>query len=205
MPGRHASPDRSRFRRDLTRMTVLAVLAAAVVAALAFAVRFLTGAEGEPATAATGQTPSAATEPPPPSTAAPAAENTTTTAAAASTTAVVETTAAAPTTTTAPTLPPAAPPPMREPGQIIVLVLNSTQTAGLAGQVTDHLSELGYRTETPDNHPSPLETSVVWYLDGFEQEAEALAEEIPDANIEPFPGDVPRAHLTVVLGASYLE
>ena len=205
MPGRHASPDRSRFRRDLTRMTVLAVLAAAVVAALAFAVRFLTGTEGEPATAA-GQTPSAATEPPPPSTAAPAAENTTTAAAAVSSTiAAVETTAAAPTTTTAPTLPPAAPPPMREPGQIIVLVLNSTQTAGLAGQVTDQLSELGYRTETPDNHPSPLETSVVWYLEGFEQEAEMLAEEIPDANIEPFPGDVPRAHLTVVLGASYLE
>lgn len=204
MPGRHASPDRSRFRRDLTRMTVLAVLAAVVVAALAFAVRFLTGTDGEPATAA-GQTPSAATEPPPPSTAAPAPESTTTAAAVSSTIAAVETTAAAPTTTTAPTLPPAAPPPIREPGQIIVLVLNSTETAGLAGRVTDQLSELGYRTETPDNHPSALGTSVVWYLDGFEREAEALAEEIPDANIEPFTGDVPRAHLTVVLGASYLE
>lgn len=205
MPGRHASPDRSRFRRDLTRMTMLAVLAAVVVAALAFAARFLTGSEGELATAATGQTPSSTTEPPPPSTSTAAAENTTTTAAAASTIAAVETTAAIPTTTTAPTLPPASPPPMREPGQIIVLVLNSTQTAGLAGRVTDQLSELGYRTETPDNHPSPLETSVVWYLDGFEQEAEALAEEIPGADIEPFTGDVPRAHLTVVLGASYLE
>lgn len=204
MPGRHASPDRSRFRRDLTRMTVLAVLAAVVVAALAFSVRFLTGSEGEPATAA-GQAPSSTAEPPAPPASTAAAENTTTTAAAPSTTAAVETTAAAPTTTTAPTLPPAAPTPMREPGQIIVLVLNSTQTAGLAGQVTDQLSELGYRTEDPDNHPTSLGTSVVWYLDGFEREAEALAEEIPDANIEPFTGDVPRAHLTVVLGASYLE
>lgn len=203
MPGRHASQDRRRLRRDLMRLAVRAVLAAAAVSVLVFAARLLIGGGEQPAPAASEQT-SAATAPTAPATAVTAvtAAAPTTTAAAASTTAAAP---AAPTTSTAPTLPPAGPPPMREPGQIIVLVLNSTQTAGLAGRVTEQLSELGYRTESPDNHPSPFETSVVWYLEGFEREAEALAEALPDANVEPFTGDAPRAHLTVVLGSSHLE
>lgn len=202
MPGRHASPDRRRLRRDLMRLAVRAVLAAAAVSVLVFAARLLIGGGEQPAPAASEQT-SAATAPTAPATAVTAAVTAApTTTAAASTTAAAP---AAPTTSTAPTLPPAGPPPMREPGQIIVLVLNSTRTAGLAGRVTEQLSELGYRTESPDNHPSPLETSVVWYLEGFEREAEALAEAVPDANVEPFTGDAPRAHLTVVLGASHLE
>ena len=205
MPGRHASPDRKRLRRDLTRLAVRAVLAAAAVSVLVFAARLLIGGGEQPAPAASEQT-SAATAPTAAAVVITAAE--TTAAESAITTAAAPTTSAAPaapTTSTAPTLPPAGPPPMREPGQIIVLVLNSTQTAGLAGRVTEQLSELGYRTESPDNHPSPLETSVVWYLEGFEREAEALAEAVPDANVEPFTGDAPRAHLTVVLGSSHLE
>ena len=204
MPGRHASPDRRRMRRDLMRLGVRAVLAAAAVAVLVFAARLLIGGEDQPAPAASEQT-SAATAP----TAAAAVVITTgATAETAITAVAAPTTAAAPaapTTSTAPTLPPAGPPSMREPGQIIVLVLNSTQTAGLAGRVTEQLSGLGYRTESPGNHPSPLETSVVWYLEGFEREAEALAEAVPNADVEPFTGDAPRAHLTVVLGASHFE
>ena len=202
MPGRHASPDRRRLRRDLMRLAVRAVLAAAAVAVLVLAARLLIGGGDPPAPAASEQT-SAAAAPTAASvvitTAAPPPAETTAAAAAA------VTAPAAPTTSTAPTLPPAGAAPMREPSQTIVLVLNSTQTAGLASRVTEQLSELGYRTEDPDNYPSPLETSVVWYLEGFEREAEALAEEIPGAVAEPFTGDEPLAHLTVVLGASHLE
>lgn len=86
-----------------------------------------------------------------------------------------------------------------------MLVLNSIRVAGVAGRLTDRLSDLGYRTEQPDNHPSLLDTSVVWYVEGFDREAEELAGKIPDAVLEPFPGEEPRAALTVVIGASYRE
>ncbi len=202
MPGRHASPDRRRFRRDLTRLIVLALVAVIVVVGLVFAVRLFTGGGGpasEPAPVASDTTtPSTA--------AAPASAPSTTTLPAEGTSSTSPATtveAARPTTTTAVTL--SSLPPVREPGQIIVIVLNSTRVAGLAGRLTDRLSELGYRTEPPDNHPTEIAATVVWHLEGFEQEAEALAKEIPDADIEPFPGDAPRAHLTVVLGASYSE
>ena len=201
MPGRHASSDTRRFRRDLIRLIVITLSLVVVGAAVVVSVRLVTGGsdDGEPAAVAAGGATStsirrapttAAVETTPPST---DPDGPSTVQSMPSTTTTVP-----PTTTT--TLPP-----VRRPDQITVLVLNSTGVTGLAGRITERLSALGYRTQSPANHRPPLDTSVVWYLDGFDREAEVLAEQIPDANLEPFPGEEPEAHLTVVVGASYRE
>lgn len=201
MPGRHASSDTRRFRRDLIRLIVIALSLVVVGAALVVSVRLVTGgaADGEPAPVAEGG--STSTSIPPPTTPATAATTPPSTgrAAPSTTQSIPSTTTTAPPSTTS-TLAP-----VRRPDQITVQVLNSTGVTGLAGRITERLSALGYRTESPANHRPRLDTSVVWYLEGFDREAEILAEEIPDANLEPFPGEEPRAHLTVVVGASYRE
>ena len=193
MPGRHVSADRSRFRRDLIRLIVLFVLAAVVTVGVVVSLRRLIGGSEQP-------------DPGPAASSMPAdiSSRPTSTEVSTTTTAPPPTTVASSTTTT--TLPvTATSPPVREPGETNVLVLNSTRISGLAGRVTDRLAAVGYRTEQPGNHPSPLDTSVIWYVEGFDREAQTLAEEIPDATIQPFPDDEPRAHLTVVLGASDRE
>ena len=195
MPGRHASPDRSRFRRDLTRLIVLVTLAVAVAVGAALIIDYLRSGPEEPTASA-------------PATSEPGADDSQT----SSTTAVPRpTTTVAPTTSTVATVATTAPettttlPPVRTPDRLTVLVLNATRVAGLAGRVTELLSGLGYRTLDPDNHPDTLQNSVVWYVEGFRREAEQLAEAIPDAEVAPFAGDDPQAPLTVVLGASYRE
>ena len=177
MPGRYASPDRSRFHRDLARLIVLVLVMVGIGVAAVMVGRFLIGGDDEPGSASLT-----------PETSAP-------TSTVASTT----------TSTIGTTQPPDTLAPAREPDRVIVLVLNSTQVPGLAGRLTERLSGLGYRTLDPDNHPVPLESSVIWYVEGYEREARVLAGEIPDTDVEPFPGDEPGAALTVVLGASYRE
>lgn len=186
MPGRHASPDPSRFRRDLTRVIVLALLVVVVGIAVVLVVRLLAGGGDEPEsipTAVESSVPS-----PPTSTATTATLSTATTTSAPTST--------IPTTTL---------PPVRDPDQVVVVVLNSTRVAGLAGRVTQQLSALGYHMLDPDNHPTALQTSVIWYVEGFEREAGVLAGVIADATVAAFPGDNPEAALTVVLGVSYRE
>ena len=191
MPGRHASDDRRRLRRDLRRAGLLALGGLVVLVGAVFAARTLIGgsAGGDPAEAGTAATAA------PTTTVADTAAPTT----AAPTTAVVTT--AAPTTTT--TEPPR--PPVRAPSQTGVLVLNATSVGGLAGRLTDQLADLGYRTVPPDNHSENLDTSVIWYVEGYDREAAILSEQVPDADLVLFPGDAPRAPITVVLGAGYRE
>lgn len=183
MPGRHASADQSRFRRDLTRLLVLALGVLVLGAALLLGIRLLAGGSEDLESPTTTEGTSATSRP----------------------TTTVTTTPTTLSTTTTTTLPTTTLPPVREPDRITVLVLNSTRVAGLAGGLTQRLSGLGYNTLEPDNHPTLLQTSVIWYVEGFDREAEVLAEQIPDANIEVFPGDDPIAALTVVLGSSYSE
>ena len=183
MSGRHASPDPSRFRRDMARLVVLALVVVVVGVAVALSVRFLAGMAEDP-------------DPVPAAAETSAAPHTDTTVST-----VTSTTRTTPTSTT----PPTTMPPVRDPDHVIVLVLNSTGVTGLAGRVTQQLSGLGYQTLDPDNHPTALETSVIWFVEGFEREAEVLAGKISDAEVEMFPGDDPEAALTVVLGASYRE
>ena len=189
MPGRHASDDRRRFRRDLRRAGLLALGALVVVIGATLAARTLIGGstDGEPAEGGSEVTAARTTSPP--------TTGVTTTAAPVT---APPTTVAPTTTTTEP-----ARPPVRAPEQTGVLVLNATSVAGLAGRLTDQLAGLGYRTVPPDNHSENLDTSVIWYVAGYDREAAVLSEQVPDAELALFPGDAPRAPITVVLGAGY--
>lgn len=91
---------------------------------------------------------------------------------------------------------------VRAPSDIRVLVLNSLGTAGLAAEVTDRLTGLGYQTLPPDNYGPQIDQSRVWYREGFGGEALELAAQFPDALVErnEFEAD---ADLIVVLGASF--
>ncbi|HKX75626.1 MAG TPA: LytR C-terminal domain-containing protein [Acidimicrobiia bacterium] len=173
MAGKHAAPAGSNLYRDLLTM----VGAIGVVAALVYL--GLSALADSPTTTTSTTTP--------------------TTRPSVSTTSTVATTTTAPptTTTTETTLA------MRPPGEVRVLVLNSIGVAGLAGQVSAHLADLGYDVLTPDNYSPPLEQSRVWYLPGFEAEAFHLASEFPDALIEQNPDLAVDADIVVVLGESY--
>ena len=199
MPGRHASADRSRYRHDLSRVVLLILLTMAVAVAVVLAVRLVVGGSEEP------DVTSGTTSPPSTDAITTVASTSSTTSSIPPSTTVsttTSTTLSTPATTLATTT---TLPPVRSPEQVTVLVLNSVRIAGMAGRLTEKLSDLGYRTLEPDNHSSTLETSVIWYLEGFDREAEVLAEQIPDANIARFPGEDPLAPLTVVLGTSYRE
>lgn len=192
MPGRHASDDTSRFRRDLFRMSLLGLVAVAAIAAVTVGLQVLLGGDDSPppteAPASTATTASTTTTTAPPTTSTTSTTTTTTTT----------TTTLPPTTTT--TLPP----PL-EPEELTVLVLNSTGRTGLAGRTTQRIAEQGYQTLQADNFSPTLDVSLIRYAPGREREAETLAELIPDANLELSAEADPPPHLVVILGLSFQE
>lgn len=135
--------------------------------------------------------------------------STTRTTASSSTSASVTTTTRAATTTTRPTTTSGETSTtsttlaLQAPGEISVLVLNAEGTAGLAGEVSSLLQSLGYQTLEPSNYRPLLSQTRVWYLEGLEGEAFALAAEFPDALVELMPADFGDAEIVVVLGESY--
>lgn len=181
--GRHASESRLPFIRDLSIMALVIV----VVAMLVFgAISFFFGGEGETLVLDSTLT-------------------TTTTTAATTTTQASSTTSSTTTTTRAPTTTTTAAPPttVRPPGEVRVLVLNAVGVAGLAGEVSDRLAELGYDMVEPDNYEERLDQSRIWYRRGFGAEALELGAEIPDALFEVIPDPELDADIIVVLGQSF--
>ena len=120
-----------------------------------------------------------------------------TTTARATTTTTLATTTTGATTTSSTTVA------LRAPGEISVLVLNAEGTVGLAGEVSSQLQALGYQTLEPTNYQPLLSQTRVWYAEGFEGEAFALAAEFPDALVELMPADFGDAEIVVVLGESH--
>lgn len=101
------------------------------------------------------------------------------------------------TTTTASSVP--------APGAIpdtTVIVLNSTDTSGLASRVSEYLVGLGWQVEAPDNFLTTLEETTVYYPEGQEAAARQLAAAAPgDADtVSPAVPEVASDVLTVVLG-----
>ncbi len=94
--------------------------------------------------------------------------------------------------------------PILTPAEITVVVLNATQRSGLAGRVTETIGLLGYQMLEAANYANPLEDSVLWYVEGFEDEAAALARVLPDMMVELNP-EAPQADLVIVLGSSFEE
>jgi len=208
MPGRHADPTRSSVKSDLIRFLVLlAVLATVLIGGFALLSRVLSTDDGS-AAAATDRTTGTTLDPTTtrvstttvptttPASTSTTTEGITTTEASTATTGAATTTAAATTTTAAVAL---------DPTEVSVLVLNSTSRTGLAARFVERLDALGYQTPEPSNYPNPLDTSRVWYVEGFELEAGIIAELVPDAIVEVTPLESPRAAITVVLGASFTE
>ncbi len=194
MPGRHAAPGYSRFLRELGIFLVKVLFWGALIFGLVVLVQSLIGGDDD-AAATTSTTRSTTT-----TVATTTTASTTTTTRATTTTTTATTTTQAPTTTETTTT---TVPPVRNPQDITLLVLNSTNRNGLAAGLTAFLAQFGYQLLEPTNYDTPLETSRVWYTEGYETEAIELAlQAVPDAIVEPFEG-ITQANIVVVLGASF--
>ena len=99
----------------------------------------------------------------------------------------------APTTTAAP----------RQPAEIKVLVANGTNVDGAAGAQTDALEALGYVTADPTTTPDKVTATVVYFQNGYQAEAEQLAEQLgleaSAAQSLPTPAPVPDLQLSQIL------
>lgn len=96
-----------------------------------------------------------------------------------------------------------------QPGEISVVVLNGGGIAGAAGSTTQTLADAGYQMGAAGNAAdSPgVETTVVYFAEGFEAEATAVASvigrpaDVVDAMPETSPGPgADEVNVVVVLG-----
>lgn len=99
----------------------------------------------------------------------------------------------------------------RPPGEVTVQVLNATDRSGIAGQGTDLLSLAGYET-VPAGNALESQESGIYYAEGFEAEALAVAETLgsgleslvqpldTSASLSDDPADAGLADIVVVLG-----
>lgn len=92
-------------------------------------------------------------------------------------------------------------PPLRDPSEVTVLVRNAVGRAGIAGTLTEALAASGYQTLEPDNFTEAVDTSKVWFREGFQAEALELARFVPDAQVEL--NDDITADIVVILGPTY--
>ena len=108
------------------------------------------------------------------------------------------------TTTTAPTTSTSTTVAIRDPSEVVVVVLNAVGVPGLAADVSSGLEELGYQMLEPGNYEPELSQSLILYSEGFEAEAFQLAAEFPDAEVQQdTAGNENGADIVVVLGESY--
>lgn len=119
-------------------------------------------------------------------------------------------TAPATTTATDPIVPTTSLPPVTplDPSTITVLVANGAGVSGLAGDVTDIVSDEQFQTATPVDVRAGAEVdeSVVYYTPGFETAASAVAavlDPMPTVSALPDPppvSDLAGANVVVVAG-----
>ncbi len=191
MPGDHAAPGLKRFYRELSSSLIRWLIVAAVIIAVAWGIARLFESLGESGTTTTSV--------PITQTSVPVSSTTTTSAPTTTTTASTTTTSTTITTTT--TIPPEL-----LPSEVEVVVLNSTTVSGLAAGVSDNLAVIGYQMLEPDNYRPTLDTSRIWFADGFDDEAITLASQIPQQTVivEPWPNEDPiPADIVVVLGTDF--
>lgn len=193
--GKHAAPGYGRFTRELwsfsARLLVVAVLFfGAIWAVVTFVPDLIAGDDGDVVAQTDDSDDTSTTE--------------------ASDTSVLHSTVssvAQPVTTTTTTLPPTTTttvPPERAPGDVVVLVLNSTGQSGLAATATAALDALGYQTLEPDNWSTTLSGSQILFAPTFAAEAYTLAAEFPDGDVLANPSADPSADIVVILGTAYV-
>ncbi len=97
--------------------------------------------------------------------------------------------------------------PPKPPSEVQVRVGNGALKSGVAGRGTEILANAGYATLGPKNSDIKLETTTVYYLEGFGADAEVVANllNVPIANIAPMPPDPgisqDTATIIVILGS----
>lgn len=96
----------------------------------------------------------------------------------------------------------------RPPAEVSVLVTNGTDVNNIATQLSEELAAAGYQMGSA-TRAEPVEATTVFYTEGFDADAKAVAERIgfPDNPIEPL-GDPPHvdpqgASVVIVLGPDY--
>jgi hypothetical protein len=101
--------------------------------------------------------------------------------------------------------------PIRQPGEIMVRVLNTTQVNGAARNWTERIQQAGYQIVEPAQAGGATETTSVLFAPGFDREAENLVTQIgaqagavaPLA--DPPQVDTGGAQLIVLLGGDIAE
>jgi hypothetical protein len=81
----------------------------------------------------------------------------------------------------------------RPANEVKVTVANAARVDGAAGRATEQLRALGYTTLEAANAEEAADTSTLFYAEGYEAEALAMASEIglDPANIAPMPDPIP--------------
>jgi hypothetical protein len=95
----------------------------------------------------------------------------------------------APAATTAPATTAEAPPPARD--EISLVVLNGTDTAGLAAGTAAEAETIGYTGVTTGNAPTSTAPSTVYYATGQEAAAERVASDLRIEATAPLPASGP--------------
>ncbi|HWJ62455.1 MAG TPA: LytR C-terminal domain-containing protein, partial [Acidimicrobiales bacterium] len=94
------------------------------------------------------------------------------------------------------------------PSEVSVLVLNGSSQAGVAASTSTTIGESGYTMLSPSNAPANVDTTAVYYAEGYEADAIAVAQilgkgtdavkPLTEASLGGAEGD---ADVVVVLGA----
>src|SRR5579884_297541 len=74
------------------------------------------------------------------------------------------------------------------PQEITVQVSNSTGKSGLAATATTQLKHHGFKVMTPDDYPSSLKGTTVFFSPGNEQAAATVASTFPNSKVERMTG-----------------
>ncbi len=95
---------------------------------------------------------------------------------------------------------------VRPPNQVKVFVANAAGVQGAAGRAADTLKAAGY-VAVAGNSPTRVDTTTVYYTEGFQAEAQAVAATlgVPATSVQPMPtpppvADIQGAQVLVVLG-----
>ncbi|OBI93378.1 transcriptional regulator [Mycobacterium alsense] len=74
------------------------------------------------------------------------------------------------------------------PGDVTVRVSNATAQSGLAATATRQLKRNGFNVMTPDDYPSPVNTTTVLFSPGNEQAAATVASSFANARVQRVSG-----------------
>jgi len=95
------------------------------------------------------------------------------------------------TETTVPVETTTAPPATVPPAEVKIVAANGAGIGGLAGETTDFLATQGYSNSSATDAPSNVSATVVYYAEGFQPNAAALAQVfgLPEAQVQPLPAE----------------